>query len=142
MYLQKLAIKNFRCFGETGIEFTFQPGVNVIIGENNSGKSSLIDALRVVFSLGMGKRDIFVSSQDFHLDENGIYANEICFDLTYKELNEDEQAGFYELLVVDGDNYLAQLHIRIKKESTKGIERIKHKYGVEKNKVSQYLLEH
>lgn len=125
MYLQKLAIKNFRCFGETGIEFTFQPGVNVIIGENNSGKSSLIDALRVVFSLGMGKRDIFVSSQDFHLDENGIYANEICFDLTYKELNEDEQAGFYELLVVDGDNYLAQLHIRIKKESTKGIERIK-----------------
>ena len=118
-------MKNFRCFGDNGIEFTFQTGVNVIIGENNSGKSSLIDALRIVFSLGVGKRDIYVSTQDFHIDENGIYANEIYFELVFVDLNEDELAGFYELLVVDGNNYSAQLHIRFKKESIKGLERVK-----------------
>ncbi|GAP12986.1 predicted ATP-dependent endonuclease of the OLD family [Longilinea arvoryzae] len=124
MYLQKIAIKNFRCFDETGIVFTFQPGVNIIIGENNSGKSSLIDALRIVFSLGIGKREIFVTTSDFHLDENGIYASEISFDLNFIDLNEDEQAGFYELLVVEGAVFTAQLHIRVKKESTKGFEKI------------------
>lgn len=125
MYLQKLFIKNFRCFDENGIAFTFQSGVNIIIGENNSGKSSLIDALRIVFSLGMGRRDIFVSVSDFHLNENGIFATEISFDLTFSDLNEDEQAGFYEMLVVESGNYYAQLHVRIKKESNRGIEKIK-----------------
>ena len=125
MYLQKIGIKNFRCFDKNGIEFMFQPGINIIIGENNSGKSSLTDALRIAFSLGLGKRDIYISSRDFHLDEDGIYADEIKFDLFFSDLNEDEQAGFYEMLVVEGDIFNAQFHIRFKKVVNKGVEKIK-----------------
>ena len=39
-----------RIFDKTGIELVFNKGVNAIIGENNSGKSSVIDAIRLVYS--------------------------------------------------------------------------------------------
>ena len=45
MYLSKICIKNFRAFDY--IELEFNSGVNIIIGENNSGKSAIIDALRI-----------------------------------------------------------------------------------------------
>ena len=51
MYLKKLIIKNFRIFDETGIELIFNKGVNAIIGENNSGKSSVIDVLGLFIQL-------------------------------------------------------------------------------------------
>lgn len=47
MYIAKLAITNFRCFHQTTVEF--QPGINVILGENNAGKTALLCALRLVF---------------------------------------------------------------------------------------------
>lgn len=47
MYIAKLAITNLRCFCQTTIEF--QPGINVILGENNAGKTALLCALRLVF---------------------------------------------------------------------------------------------
>ena len=38
IYIKKLTIKKFRVFDEDGITLQFNKGVNVIIGENNSGK--------------------------------------------------------------------------------------------------------
>ncbi len=124
MYLSKICIKNFRCFNEQGIEIDFQPGINVIIGENNTGKSALIDVLRLVFSSGPGRRDIYVTPQDFYLRADGISAEEIAFDLMFSSLSEAEEAGFYDLLVM-GEPMTAQLHIRYKKEALSGTERIR-----------------
>lgn len=45
MHISKLKIKNFKCFDD--IEFTFDQNFNLIIGENNSGKSTIFDALRL-----------------------------------------------------------------------------------------------
>lgn len=59
MYLRKLIVKNFRIFDEIGIELFFNKGVNAIIGENNSGKSSIIDAIRLVYSTVTYRKDIF-----------------------------------------------------------------------------------
>ena len=50
MYLEKIKISNFRCFDSIGIESCFNKGVNSVIGENNAGKSALIDAIRIAFS--------------------------------------------------------------------------------------------
>lgn len=47
MYISKLTITNLRCFRQTSVEF--QPGINVILGENNAGKTALLCALRLVF---------------------------------------------------------------------------------------------
>jgi putative ATP-dependent endonuclease of the OLD family len=47
MYISSIHICQYRCFKDTVVEF--QPGLNVIIGENNSGKTALSKALMLVF---------------------------------------------------------------------------------------------
>jgi predicted ATP-binding protein involved in virulence len=45
MKLQKIEIQNFRCFESLAIDF--EADVNVIVGVNGAGKSSLLDAMRI-----------------------------------------------------------------------------------------------
>lgn len=86
MYLKKLIIKNFRIFDETGIELIFNKGVNAIIGENNSGKSSVIDVLRIVYSTVTYRKDIFFSKSDFHVSEDGTVADYAQFDVYLEDV--------------------------------------------------------
>ncbi len=43
MLLRSLSLKNFRCFGEKNI--TFEAPITIIVGNNGSGKTSVIEAL-------------------------------------------------------------------------------------------------
>lgn len=54
MYISKLIINGFRGFKHTEIEF--EEGLNVIIGQNNGGKSSIMEALRLVLEYGSPKK--------------------------------------------------------------------------------------
>ena len=55
MYIAKLFIENFRSFkNQTKIEF--HEGINVIIGQNNAGKTTVIKALELLFSNNKSKR--------------------------------------------------------------------------------------
>ena len=47
MYIARIHIQNYRCFRDSVVDF--QPGLNVIIGENNAGKTTLLKALALVF---------------------------------------------------------------------------------------------
>ncbi|MPM18829.1 DNA replication and repair protein RecF [bioreactor metagenome] len=47
MYISRLKIQNFRCFQDVEIEFS--EGLNVIIGENNCGKTTILKALQCFF---------------------------------------------------------------------------------------------
>ncbi|TYC64492.1 AAA family ATPase [Rhodobacterales bacterium] len=63
VYLDKIKIKNFRIFRE--FELSLNAGLNVLVGQNNSGKTSLIDAIR--FVLGTNSHDrTYISESDFH----------------------------------------------------------------------------
>ena len=68
MYIQKVRLQNFRSFGDEGICFLFNKGINAVIGENNNGKTALIDAIRIAFSCVLYKKDIFFSKTDFHVN--------------------------------------------------------------------------
>ena len=59
MHLARLHVSNYRCLREVAIQF--RPGPNVILGENNAGKSAVLNALRLVLGSG-GKR---LGIQDF-----------------------------------------------------------------------------
>jgi predicted ATP-binding protein involved in virulence len=55
MRIDKLSLKNFRGFAEA--EFNFHPKFNLLVGENASGKTSVLDALSVAagsWFLGIG----------------------------------------------------------------------------------------
>lgn len=51
MHITKISIQNFRSFGPEPQTLLTQPGVNVVVGENNSGKSSLFAAVEIALKL-------------------------------------------------------------------------------------------
>jgi len=61
MYLADIHIRNYRCFADERI--LFAPGVNVLLGENNGGKTTVISALSLVLDQGSRRRPQFF---DFH----------------------------------------------------------------------------
>lgn len=46
MHITTIKIKNFRAI--ENLELNLNKGLNVLIGENNTGKTSIIDLLRLV----------------------------------------------------------------------------------------------
>jgi putative ATP-dependent endonuclease of OLD family len=67
MYIAKISVENYRCLNK--IEVDFVPGLNVIIGENNSGKSALIRAIGLFFDSKLRtnfcKHDFYQGIKDF-----------------------------------------------------------------------------
>ena len=142
MYLKKFIIKNFRIFDEAGIELIFNKGINAIIGENNSGKSSIIDALRIVFSTVTYKKDIFFSKADFHVSEDGTVANYAQFDVYL----EDIPLRMIEIWNPQSDSGMGgDFHIRFEKYiSPSGAEKVRSVYwgfGTEGNPLSSDTFE-
>jgi putative ATP-dependent endonuclease of OLD family len=123
MYLAKLMIKNFR--GIKDVMLTFNKGLNVLIGENNSGKTAIIDALRVCLSYGNQRREIYISESDFYINRNSIDddSTEIEFHLHF-DIEIPEEAGWFnDLLSVneDGTQNL-QLHFKYYMDDNKRVK--------------------
>lgn len=68
MYLSKLLVQNFRMFSST-IEISFSKGLNLLVGENGCGKSTVIDAIRVLMNESEYSRH-GVSPEDFYNSYN------------------------------------------------------------------------
>lgn len=61
MFLAKIRIRNFRCFADQTIYL--RPGVNVLLGENNAGKTTVIKAFGLVLDQKARRRPTIF---DFH----------------------------------------------------------------------------
>lgn len=59
--IQKIAIRNYRKFREFDLEFS--PGMNIVVGDNDTGKSTLIEAINLALSGRVHGR--FLSSEEF-----------------------------------------------------------------------------
>lgn len=142
MYIKRIVIKNFRIFDETGIELIFNKGVNAIIGENNSGKSSVIDALRIAYSTVTYRKEIFFSKSDFHVSEDGTVADYAQFDIYL----EDVPRRMIEIWNPESESGMGgDFHIRFEKYSSpSGTEKVRSVYwgfGTEGNLLSSDTFE-
>lgn len=76
MQLKKLSLTNFRAFKQA--EFDFQPGMNLIVGINGVGKSSVLDAIRIMFSRVMPQisksknQPLYFTSDDISVNEDAL----------------------------------------------------------------------
>ncbi len=69
MYLSQFKIENFRsCLN---VEVIFQPTLTLLVGENNAGKSNVIDALRLVTLPLSGRRSRYFEREDLSRDHTG-----------------------------------------------------------------------
>lgn len=64
MKIEKVSLKNFRSIGPSGVEFHPMEGLNVLVGENNAGKSTIITAIALAFRVISG--DINIAPIDYH----------------------------------------------------------------------------
>ncbi|WP_312900597.1 AAA family ATPase, partial [Chryseobacterium taichungense] len=64
----------------------FNKGINAIIGENNAGKSSVMDAIRIVYSTVTYKKDIFFNKTDFHVCDDGKSVEFAQFDVFLEDV--------------------------------------------------------
>ena len=49
-YISKLYIENFKTFGAEGFWMNLKKGVNIIVGDNESGKSTILEAVNLILS--------------------------------------------------------------------------------------------
>jgi len=105
MFLKYIQIKNFRNF--TSSKFEFSTGANTVIGENDSGKSNAMTAIRMLLdasffyntkrlketdfskSLGDWKGHWIIISAYFDQISSADKTNELCAELTPSEENEE-----------------------------------------------------
>lgn len=94
MYLSLLKIKNFRCFDGNEHDVTFKKGLNVLVGENDSGKSAIMDAIKIV----LGTTDM----NWYRIDQEDFYKEDVSLEIEitckFEDLNADECGAFLECL--------------------------------------------
>lgn len=86
-----MKIRNFRRIREATL--LFRPGLNVIVGPNNIGKTAVVDALRALLA---GADDPYprFSCDDIHLPAGGVATGDIQFEYIFRALSLDDEAEF------------------------------------------------
>jgi putative ATP-dependent endonuclease of OLD family len=100
MYLSNIKLWNFRKFGTLGdidlqhpsLDLSFTKGLNVLIGENDSGKSAILEAIKMVLRTHAYERLMWVK-EDFYEG-----TNELRIELLIDGLSNSEAAHFTEWL--------------------------------------------
>lgn len=111
MYLSKLSMQNFRMFSDK-IEVKFSKGLNLLVGENGCGKSTVIDAIRVLLSESEFSRK-GVSEEDFHVDYQTLSSKPVdCIEISgiFSELSEAQKVEYLTWLT---DTFDAKLNLEI-----------------------------
>ncbi|SPT51289.1 recombination protein F [Actinomadura madurae] len=78
MYLARLGLAGFRSFDQ--VEIPLREDITVLAGENNGGKSSVMDSIRLVTTPLDGKRDLYFDADDVH---RGAAVNHVTLTATY-----------------------------------------------------------
>lgn len=110
MYLAELTIKNFRKLREATLKF--QPGLNVLVGPNNVGKSAAIDALRTLLA-GHDENYPRLDGSDRHRPHEGEPTGDISFHFVFRDLSLEDEADFIAALKPNGDKTMeAHIHVQ------------------------------
>jgi len=118
MYLSELKIWNFRKFGtrpdssapeRPELHLILNKGLNLLAGENDSGKTAIIDAIKLVL-LTQSREYIRLENEDFHIGpgdagENNR-ANSLKIECIFRGFDEDheEAKNFLEWLGIEKDS--------------------------------------
>lgn len=114
MRLLSLHIRNFRKIEELFV--TFPKGLTVIVGENNAGKTAIIDALRLMLFSSRDFEALRMNEDDFR---RGSENTPIEISCTFCDLSDSDEVHFQECLVDIGDGkFHARLNARAEFNAT------------------------
>ncbi|MHC8351056.1 ATP-dependent nuclease [Pseudomonas sp. RT4P38] len=103
MYLSALKIKNFRQFGHDNhaLNIQFNEGVTALVGENDAGKTAVIDAIRYVLQTRDAEY-LRLQIEDFHIASDGTQSETITLRCTLEGLSVAELGAFAEYVTYTG----------------------------------------
>lgn len=114
MWLRQLRIQNFRKIEELTI--AFPRGLSVIVGQNNSGKTAIVDALRLMLFPSREFDALRVNEDDFRTETD--YAP-IEISCRFTGLKDEDEVHFQECLVDIGEGkFEMQVNARIEFNKT------------------------
>ena len=109
MRLRELKIKNFRKLDDLTV--TFPKGLCVIVGENNTGKTAVIDALRLMLVPSRDLDALRITEDDFRSGTDGAPIEISC---TFSDTSDAEEAHCQECLVdIGGGKFEIRLNARV-----------------------------
>ncbi|AZA77799.1 DUF2813 domain-containing protein [Chryseobacterium joostei] len=121
MYLHNIKLWNFRKFGTDGsfildspnLDLNFTKGLNVLIGENDSGKTAIIDAIKLALKTH--------ASEWIKPEREDFYKNSKRFriELVFKDITIEEAKNFTEWLSWEGEGENSEPILIMYYESTK-----------------------
>lgn len=105
MHLKRIRAANFRAFGDgtTGpvLDWTLSPGMNILVGENDAGKTAVVDAIRYVLWT-TSYEFIRLFETDFHISGTER-AQTLFIEATLADLSPDQEAAVLEWLTHEAD---------------------------------------
>lgn len=115
MYLSNLKLWDFRKFGSTSdfnikkpdLDLNFKKGLNVLIGENDTGKSAIIDAIKLVLRTHSYEW-LRVIDEDFFQE-----AERFRIEIQFNDLADEEAKNFTEWLGWTGEGEEAKPFLRL-----------------------------
>ena len=128
MYISKIRVENYKSFRDSG-EIEFKSGINIIVGQNNSGKTALLEALSHKYE------QITHQSEQIRPAASALSLDNIVFLTSYFEINGNEiykilQEPFFDYFLMDSSlkNY------DLMREGIKDITQIDMSLHLEKKK--------
>lgn len=127
MYLSILKLWNFRKFGsgsdklnldKPDAEINFVPGLNALIGENDSGKTAIIDAIKLILDTHSSEW-VKIACDDFYEKSNRLRI-ECCFN----DLIEEEAKYFTEWIGIKDEGGASLPYLRVILDAVRQEERI------------------
>ena len=130
MYLSKLSLWNFRKFGSNDelridkklrspdLEVSFTKNLNVLIGENDSGKTAIIDAIKLILKTH--------SFEWIRLEDEDFYKNtkNLRIECRFDDLSPEEAKNFIEWFGTEEEAGEEKVYLRVFLEAQKNDERI------------------
>lgn len=119
MYIKKIKIKNYRNFND--FEMEFNDGLNVIIGANNSGKTGLIHAIRLLSSpsdinINDFNKNNLINYKEKYIDE--APSIRIEYDIQHEIFEEDTtDESILKILPFLGMEKMAESRISTEKDT-------------------------
>lgn len=115
MYLSEIKLWNFRKYGRNDFDISvpnltvpLHPGMNVLVGENDSGKTAIIDAVKLVLKT-QSYEWLRVTDDDFYNE-----SDRLRIELLFEDLTDDEAKNFIEWLCYKKQgNQPAVIYLRV-----------------------------
>lgn len=134
MYLSRLKLWNFRRYGiatgeidleDEALDLKFNDGLNLLVGENDSGKTTILDAIRYVL-LTQSREYIRFTTDDFHLAPSGTEADRATkfrIECEFRGFSPDEAAPFLEWASIETvdeeDQYVLRVWIEANRKGNR-----------------------